>query len=260
MTAPTDVRRGLAGRGVIVTRPAGQSDGLAKCVEREGGKAIVFPVIAIEDVADRERLMRIVDRLDDFDLAIFVSPSAVAKAMAAITGRRAFPSSLTAAAVGPGGARELKRRGIERVLVPPARFDSEGLLDLPELRHVAGRHVVIFRGEGGRALLAETLALRGARVTFAECYRRVKPQADVAPLVDAWDRGEVHAVIATSSEGLRNFHDMLGEAGRAALRRTPVFVPHPRIKDAAHALGIAEAFVTAAGDEAMVAGIVSHFA
>lgn len=260
MSTPTAARHGLTGRGVIVTRPAEQSDGLAKCVEREGGKAIVFPVIAIEDVADRERLMRTVDRLDDFDLAIFISPNAVAKGMAAITGRRAFPARLVAAAIGPGGARELKRRGIERVLVPPARFDSEGLLDLPELKHVAGKHIAIFRGEGGRAALGETLALRGARVTYAECYRRVKPKADVTPLVEAWGRGEVHAVIATSSEGLRNFHEMLGDEGRAALARTPVFVPHPRIKDAAHALGIAEAFVTAAGDEAIVAGIVSHFA
>jgi len=260
VSTPAGARHGLAGRGVIITRPTEQSDGLAKAVEREGGRAIVFPVISIEDVADRSRLTRIVERLDDFDVAIFISPNAVAKGMAAITERRAFPARLAAAAIGPGGARELKRRGIERVLVPPTRFDTEGLLQLPELEHVARKHIVIFRGEGGRATLGETLALRGARVSYAECYRRVKPKADVAPLVDAWSRGEIDAVIATSSEGLRNFHEMLGDAGRAALERTPVFVPHPRIREAALNLGIGSAFVTASGDEAIVAGIVSHYA
>ena len=260
MSAATGTRHGLAGRGVIVTRPAEQSDGLAKAVEREGGRAIVFPVIAIEDIADRSRLARIVERLDDFDVAIFISPNAVANGVAAILERGAFPSRLAAAAIGPGGARELKRRGIERVLVPRERYDSEGLLALPELEHVAGKRIVIFRGEGGRAALGETLALRGARVTYAECYRRTKPEADVAPLLEAWSKGEVDAVIATSSEGLRNFHEMLGAAGREALAGTPLFVPHPRIAAAARELGLVQSIVTASGDEAIVAGIVSHFA
>jgi uroporphyrinogen-III synthase len=97
-------------------------------------------------------------------------------------------------------------------------------------------------------------------VTYAECYRRTKPKADVAPLLKAWAKGEIDAVIATSSEGLRNFHEMLGAAGREALAGTPLFVPHPRIAAAARELGLPEAVVTASGDEAIVAGIVSRFA
>ena len=81
----------------------------------------------------------------------------------------------------------------------------------------------------------------------------------MAPLVDAWARGEIDAVIATSSEGLRNFHEMLGEDGRAALARTVLFVPHPRIAEAAGALGIESVVITASGDEAIAAGLVNHF-
>lgn len=260
MTTPPSSRRPLNGRGIVVTRPAEQADTLARLVEREGGRAIVFPVIAIEDVSDRARLEHTIDRLDDFDIAIFISPNAAARGMAAVRARRQWPPRLIAAAIGAGTARELKRHGIERVIVPEQRFDSEGLLDLAPLRAVAGKHIVIFRGEGGRPVLGETLVGRGARVTYAECYRRTKPNTDRAPLMDAWSRDEVHAVVATSSEGLRNFHEMLDETGRAHLKRTPLFVPHPRIAASAHALGIDSVIVTAAGDEAIAAGIASHFA
>lgn len=255
----SSTRRGLAGRGVVITRPAGQGAALAKLVEDAGGRAIVFPVIEIQDVADRSKLDAVIDRLDDFDVAIFISPNAAAKGMAAILARRAFPDRLTVAAIGGGSARELKRQGVKRVLLPPERSDSEALLELPELGHIAGKRVVIFRGEGGRPLLGDTLALRGARVTYAECYRRVKPRSDVAKLLDAWSRNEIGAVIATSSEGLRNFHEMLDATGRAALARTPLFVPHPRIAAAAREVGIESVFVTAAGDEAIAAGVASHF-
>ena len=258
MSVSTGTNR-LAGRGVVVTRPAQQGAALAKLVEREGGRAFVFPVISIEDDSDRTKLDAVVDRLEDFDFAVFISPNAAAKGMAAIRARRAFPPRLKVAAIGPGSARELKRHGIERVIVPQERQDSEALLELPELGQIAGKRVVIFRGEGGRPLLGDTLALRGARVTYAECYRRLKPQADTAPLVAAWSRGEIDAVVATSSEGLRNFHEMLGASGRTALAGTPLFVPHPRIAETAQKLGIESVIVTASGDEAIAASIVSHF-
>ena len=35
---------------------------------------------------------------------------------------------------------------------------------------------------------------RGARVSYAECYRRARPQGDPGALLQAWARGEVHAV------------------------------------------------------------------
>ena len=259
MTIATGTHRRLDGRGIVITRPERQSAALAKLVEREGGRAFVFPVIAIEDVSDRAKLDAVIARLDDFDVAIFISPNAAAKGMEAILARRHVPRRLEVAAIGTGSARELERHGIERVIVPQARQDSEALLEMPELGRIAGKRGVIFRGEGGRPLLGDTLALRGASVTYAECYRRMKPKADVAPLVDAWARGEIDAVIATSSEGLRNFHEMLGEEGRSALARTVLFVPHPRIAAAAGTLGIESVVITASGDDAIAAGVVNHF-
>jgi uroporphyrinogen-III synthase len=250
----------LDGRGIVITRPLEQGRTLAALIEREGGRAMAFPVIDILDVADASKLNALIDRLDAFDAAIFISPNAVTKAMHAISARRTLPKELRVAAIGAGSARELNRLGVEQVIVPKARFDSEALLDLPELENVAGKRIVIFRGDGGRPVLGDTLKARGASVEYAECYRRVKATSDVTPLLHAWGRGEIDGVVATSSEGLRNLHAMLGDAGRGALAATPLFVPHPRIAQTARELGLAHVVATASGDEGIARAIAQHFA
>jgi len=133
-----------------------------------------------------------------------------------VRARRAWPAGLRVATVGRGSERELQRHGFAAVIAPTERFDSEGLLDLPELRQVEGKRVVIFRGESGRELLGETLTARGAMIEYAECYRRGRPTADSAPLLALCARHELDAFTVTSSEGLGNLHAMLGEAGRRA--------------------------------------------
>lgn len=259
MPPPENDSRALESRALVVTRPLEQGRELVLLIEHHGGRAIVFPAIEIGDVADLTRVNALIDRLETFDAAIFISPNAVNKAMPAILARRALPRSMVMMAIGAGSARELRGHGVEAVVVPP-RFDSEALLELPELERVAGKRVVIFRGEGGRWLLADTLTARGAVVEYAECYRRIKPRADVAPLIDAWSRDEIDGVIVTSSEGLRNVHEMLGAEGQRELGRTLLFVPHRRIEATAHELGLSKVVLTQPGDAGICSAIVRHFA
>ena len=112
---------------------------------------------------------------------------------------------------------------------------------------VAGKRVVIFRGEGGRELLGDTLRERGATVDYVACYRRARPKRDTQPLLRAWDNGEIDAVTVSSSEGVRNLFAMLGERGQRWLKRTPVFAPHARIAANARALGCERVTETAPG-------------
>jgi len=250
----------LAGKGIVVTRPARQAERLAALVRAAGGEPILYPVIEIRDVDNPDRLNDLIDRLDEFDLAVFISPNAAAKACGLIRDRRAFPDGLAVAAVGPGTARELARLGMTGVAAPTGRGDSETLLGLPQLAQPEGRRVVIFRGDGGRELLAEELIARGAFVEYATCYRRARPGLDPAPLLAAWTAGRLAAFTVTSSEGLRNLDEMMGPAGRPLLAVTPVFVTHPRIGQTARGLGLRAVIVTAEpGDEGLVAALVDHF-
>jgi uroporphyrinogen-III synthase len=247
----------LAGRRIVVTRPAGQNEGLAELIRAEGGEPIVFPVLEILDLDDTRALVAAADRLHEYDLAVFISPNAVDKALNVIGARRAWPPGLRAATIGRASERALARYGVADVIAPSGRFDSEALLALPQLADVQGWRVVVFRGDGGRELLGDTLRERGATVDYIECYRRVRPNADVEPLLKRWGRGEIDAVTVSSSEGLRNLYDMLGKLGQAWLKRTPLLAPHARIVENARALGCERVIETGPADEGLCAGLVA---
>ena len=238
----------LAGRGVVLTRPRELAEPFARTLESWGARAIVFPAIEIQPLAPPSALAR----LRDYDLAVFISPSAVRIALAA---QPPWPPRL-AAALGAGTRRELEGAGTQAVIAPVAGADSEALLALPEMQNVRGKRVLIVRGESGRQLLAESLAARGAVVEHAVCYRRAKPAADATPLVAAWQRGEVHALVVWSAQALDNF-DAMG--GRELIAALPLFVPHARIARHARAHGTREVVIAAPGDDQMLERLVAYF-
>lgn len=252
----------LAGRHIVVTRPAEQCQHLAAALVEQGAHPVLFPVLAISALDDTSPLLDAAIRLDGFDLAVFVSPNAVAKSLEVMLSRRSWPAHVRVATVGKSSERELARFGVPAsgdVIAPQDRYDSEALLALPELQDMAGKKVVIFRGDGGRDLVFETLLARGATVEYVTAYRRSKPATDPAPLLKLWDDGRLDAVTLTSSEGLRNLWEMLGKLGQSWLKQTPVFVPHARIAEQARALGLARVELTGPADDGLVAGLLSYF-
>ena len=250
----------LAGRTLLVTRPSGLSDHLAGLLRSQECEAIILPAIDILPPDDSASLQAIIRRLDEFDIAIFVSPTAAARACAAVAAERSWPADLRFAAIGNGTARAAREAGIAEVIAPEGRGDSDALAAMPAFSEVARKSILIFRGQGGRESLRETLQARGARVEYAECYRRAMPQADVAPLVEHWRKGGVDGVSITSTEGLNNLFALFGASAAPLLRGTPMFVPHPRVARAARTLGVEQVIVTGSTDEALVEALAGFFA
>ena len=233
----------LRGKGVVVTRPSSLAQGLADLIEAAGGKAFLFPAIEIEPLPAAAPLAKP-------DLAIFISPTAVRE------GLRHLPGGARVVALSRGTKRELERHGIAGAVAADEGADSEALLALPELAHPAGKRIAIFRGEGGRALLGDELRRRGAEVEYVECYRRVRPRSDPAPLLDAWRAGRVNAITVSSAQGMSNLFAMLeGEM----LRGLPLFVPHARVAEEARQRQVREVRVAGPGDDEMLAGLVAYF-
>lgn len=252
----------LAGRRVLVTRPEGQAAGLAQLVRAAGGEPVCIPAIEIRDLDDPAPFHAVADRLESFDLAIFVSRNAVRKALELLRARRgsrSWPAGLRVAAVGQGSRAELEASGFAQVVAPPARSDSEALLALPALAAaaVAGRRVVVFRGDGGRELLGDELGKRGASVEYAACYRRERPVSGGA-LRAAWALG-IDATTVSSAEGLANVLDMLGEDAARLLAQAPLFVPHARVAEAAARLGLSRTIVAGPRDAEMASALVAYF-
>lgn len=250
----------LAGRCVVVTRPRHQATELVERLAAAGAEPLVHPLLEIEAAADATSLNAAVARLSEYRFAAFVSPNAVAYALPVIAAGGGWPADLQALAVGPGTVRALADHGVRNTIAPTARFDSEALLALPQLasEQVAGRRVAIFRGDGGRDLLADTLRARGASVDYVTCYRRLAPATACEPLLARWRRGRLDAVIVSSSEGLRHLIDALGAIGLAYLRATPMFVPHARIAETARSYGLSRVVTTPAGDDGVLVGLCAY--
>lgn len=238
----------LAGRRILVTRPRELAGGLAALIAQAGGEPVLYPAIEIRDPEDAGAARAALARLEAFDLAVFVSPSAVRKALE-LRGAP-WPARVRAAALGAGTRRELEARGVRTIIAPEDGADSEALLALPALQQVAGRRVLILRGAGGRELLGETLAARGAQVSVLECYRRVRPARAAAPA------GTLDAVCANSGETLQNLAALLG---LARLRDTALFVPHERVAQLARDMGFATVELAGPGDAQMLARLLAYF-
>ncbi len=249
----------LHGLGVLVTRPAHQAEALCRMIETAGGRAIRFPVLAIAPPLDGGPALALVQRLAHYNLAVFISPNAVELGLDLIEAQGGLPPGLRLAVVGEGSGRALRARlGRGPDLQPAQRFDSEGLLALPELQQVAGWRVVVFRGDGGRELLGQTLRERGATVDYAEVYRRERPAVDTAALAAELARGAVDIVAVTSSEGLRNLLALAGADNAARLRRLPLVVVSERTAALAQELGFSQPARIAA--QASDAGLVEAVA
>lgn len=216
----------LAGLGVVLTRPRAQCEAIAAALEVQGARVIVFPALDIVPVelsaAGREAL----SALESAALAVFVSANAAEHGVAAARHFGPWPPGTLVAGVGEATAARLHAAGFAHVVLPDAGFDSEALLACPELRDVAGRHVVIFRGVGGREHLRTTLEGRGATVAYVECYRRERPASDPAQLLAAAAQGNIAAVHAMSAETVDNF---LALAGPVSWSSVALVVPHPAI-------------------------------
>lgn len=233
----------LKGKGIAVTRPASLAQGLAGLVEAAGGRALLFPAIEIEPLSAAAPA-------GDTEIALFISPTAVRE------GLKYLPRGAQVMALSRGTRRELERHGVTGVLAAEEAADSEGLLALAELQQVAGRRIAIFRGAGGRELLGETLRGRGAAVEYVECYRRIRPRSDPAPLLAAWKAGKLHAITVSSAQGLANLFALLDAD---LLRGLPLFVPHERVAAEARRLGGREVLVAGPGDDEMFAALVAYF-
>ena len=248
----------LAGITVVVTRPAHQAQPLCQLIEANGGTILRFPVLEIAGPRDATVVTETVRHLAEFDIAIFISPNAVQWGMKFVAASGGFPLGIQVAAVGRGSARELAKNGIEPDIFPSQQYNSEALLAMHQMQQVAGKRIIIFRGESGRELLADSLRERGAVVEYVECYRRVQPDIDPAPLVESLNRDKVDIITVTSNEGLQNLVNMVSDSARSKLMALPLIVVSERSQILASELGFQGPVIVSKqpSDEALLNAII----
>ncbi|MDH5633435.1 MAG: uroporphyrinogen-III synthase [Gammaproteobacteria bacterium] len=245
----------LDGARILVTRPRHQAGPLVDMIEQAGGLAPVFPALAIgaKPLSDREQ--QLIRQLSQVDVAFFISPNAVnygLDATEALVGQ--LPGQLLLACVGAGSEQALMDRGYQHVIRPDNTFTSEGLLSRSEFSDMHGKQALIFRGNGGRELLRETLEQRGAQVDYIECYQRMLPEEDPETLNRMIADKALDAVVVTSSDALRNLVTMTVTHNLPQLKQLPVIVVSPRMAEVAGELGFGQVYTAdRATDDAILA-------
>lgn len=225
----------LSGRSVLVTRPRERAGALIERLSALGARPIPCPVIEIQPLPWSGA-----PAAGRYDIVVFTSPAAVEHGSDGMDLRGTFE----VAGVGPATAAALRERGFGVTIEPAGSHDSEGLLAHPALapERISGRNVLIVRGEGGRGLLGRGLVARGARVDYAEVYRRARPAGPVPAEAAGCD-----IITVTSNEGVTNLLAMIDSTTRTRVLGRPLVTASERGAQWARECGFAGPIAVANG-------------
>ena len=236
---------------VLVTRPAGQSDRLVDVLANKGITASCLPMLNLEAVNDAlkiEAIKKQLLQLSQQDFVIFISSNAVKYTAEFLQQHHLqWPLSLPCIPIGGATAKAIQDlswcldgdivnadqradQGAGQEEKKLLAYSSEKLLVELSRRDVSEKSITIFRGEGGRELLADNLNSRGAKVNYCEMYKRQHPTYSREQLEQAVG-DDLTAILFASGETLENFYrHMQRDRLQAVVENVPVIVPSARIK------------------------------
>ncbi|WP_397390711.1 uroporphyrinogen-III synthase [Polynucleobacter sp.] len=261
----------MSNKTIVITRPSGQARQLSEALQTrlvDSGfpketfpQIISLPLLTIAPKGDDILMGQITAALKTADLAIFVSPNAIECTMRLLqqSWQDFSGKPLPVGVMGGSSMAALKNHGIgaesnpTTVILPQnnAQWDSEGLwAELQKLQwDWSNKNVLIFKGEGGRDWLAETLKQVGAQVEAISVYARVPLDFNSPVWNDIHEMDFAKSLwLLTSSEAVR----YLGQA-KLPLDLATAICPHHNIADAAEQIGFGEVFACEPGDEALIA-------
>ena len=261
----------MSNKTIVITRPSGQARQLSEALQlslhnsgftpESTPKIISLPLLTIAPKDDGLLIEQIATSLKTADLAIFVSPNAIECTMRLLecSWQELSNKPVPIGVMGGSSMAALKNHSIglegnhTQVILPQnhTQWDSEGLwTELQNLHwNWPAKKVIIFKGEGGRDWLADTLKNAGAQVEAFSVYARVPLDLNSS----AWN--EIHEMefakslwLLTSSEAVR----YLGQA-KLPLDLATAVCPHHNIADAAEQIGFGVVTTCEPGDEALIA-------
>ncbi|HEY5700751.1 MAG TPA: uroporphyrinogen-III synthase [Gammaproteobacteria bacterium] len=245
----------LEGARVAVTRPRHQCQGILRMLEAGNAYAMCLPVIDILPVADSAAAVAALRARAGFDLLVFTSANVVSVLLEHHPEGASLADGATVAAVGPATRRALESAGIPVSVLPADDFSSEGLLRHAALQaeQIAGKRVLLLKGAGGRPLLAESLAERGAKVASLDVYRRACPAGKIRHLLGEPLEG-FGSIVITSGTALEHLLLLANDQEKRHALGAQLVVSSPRIARLARQRGaLIEPVVSATpADEAIV--------
>lgn len=202
--------RPLAGRAILVTRPAGQAPRLVSALREQGADPIELPVIAIEPPTSFEPMDEAIRRRN-YDWVVFTSANGVRffhERLRALGESADWFQRARVAAIGPETARAVRAIGVTADLVPDEYVAEALVACLAVAAPLHGQRVLLPRADIARDALSGGLMREGAVVDSVVAYRTVA--APTSPEIERrLSAGEIDAITFTSSSTVRAFLGML---------------------------------------------------
>lgn len=206
----------LAGRSVLVTRPAEQATEMADQIRQLGGQPIVAPAIEVSPPDSFESLDAAIASLANQTDLVFCSANGVRHFFARLKqlGRdgRAL-AGVRVAVIGERTASTLEQHGILADLCP-GDFRSRSLADafLEDDVPIETRSILIVRANRGSDELHRRLSAAGAKTREVVAYQNrdvVEPSEAVGRALSS---GSIDWITVTSSATAANLHRLYGDA------------------------------------------------
>jgi uroporphyrinogen-III synthase len=205
----------LAGRTVVVTRPAERSERLVNLLDQRGAQTILAPAVIVRPVRSAALTVALRElAAGGFAWVLLTSPSTVATLADRLSSSREVRAKV--AAIGDGTAEAFRRWARRGPDLRPRTFTTAGLARA--FPRGQGR-VLCPRADIAPEGLEDALATKGWTPLRVDAYRTVLPTTLPKDARAAFAAGEVDAVTFTSASTVRGFVGAVG-----AVRGTPKVV------------------------------------
>jgi uroporphyrinogen-III synthase len=215
-----EIPKGLAGKRIVITRAAAQSEAIARELTARGAIPVVLPLVAFGEPQDFAPLDAAIAEMHEFDWVILTSAQAVRAVVKRCESMKlslvCAGSKLRIACVGPVTAEAARQAGL------PIEYVAEthtGAALAEELgNRLQGAKVFLPRSDRANPDLPSALRRQGAKVTEVIAYRTRRPTAvDEIKLSQIAD-GTADAVLFFSPSAVQHFAEMFGGEQLRALQ------------------------------------------
>jgi uroporphyrinogen III methyltransferase/synthase len=207
-------KRPLWGRTAVVTRTREQASALVELLAAAGARCLTVPTLEMGPPDDFGPLDQAIEDLDCYKWVIFTSANGVAAFFQRLYHRGWDVRALgrcSLAAIGPATAQALRERGLKADLVPES-FVAEDLAKTLIRRLEPGARVLLARAQVARETLPEMLKRAYIYVDVAPVYHARRPDAVPPEARAALEAGQVDLLTFTSSNTVKHFAALVGEA------------------------------------------------
>lgn len=216
----------------INTRPDHRAKPLSLFLRQHGVKVIDLPLLTLVEKPMTVAEQAVLQSIDRYQVVVLVSEAAVKYGLArlaTLVKLTELSKKITWVAVGDKTAnyfnqtwQQLSELPAPTVIFPHEKHaqNNEGLLNLPVIQALGkGDCLQVWRGIGGRELLADTLAAKGVQVHLLNLYQRVLPSATTQAFA-VWQQTQSHnqpiIVLISSLTAWQNWQQLTANTEMAA--------------------------------------------